>query len=69
MLLGVAAAAVGLVMGTCAKMARPLLEDRFGLAPLIALATFASVGVLRWPLYWALAVLVPLSIAIAWLRR
>jgi chromate transporter len=69
MLLGVAAAAVGLVMGTCAKMARPLLEDRFGLAPLIALATFASVGVLRWPIYWALAVLVPLSIAIAWLRR
>ena len=69
MLLGVAAAAVGLVMGTCAKMARPLLADRLGLAPLLALATFASVGVLRWPLYWALAALVPLSIAIAWLRR
>ena len=69
MLLGVAAAAVGLVMGTCAKMALPLLEDRYGLAPLMALATFASVGVMRWPIYWALAVLVPLSIAIAWVRR
>jgi chromate transporter len=69
MLLGVAAAAVGLVMGTCAKMARPLFDDRLGLTPLIALATFASVGVLRWPLYWALAVLVPVSIAIAWVRR
>jgi chromate transporter len=69
MLFGVAAAAVGLVMGTCAKMARPLFSDRLGLAPLIAVATFASVGVLRWPLYWALAVLVPLSIAIAWVRR
>ena len=69
MLLGVAAAAVGLVMGTCAKMALPLFKDRLGLAPLMALATFASVGVLRWPIYGALAVLVPLSIAIAWLRR
>lgn len=69
MLLGVAAAAVGLVMGTCAKMALPLLRDRLGLAPLMALATFASVGLLRWPLYWALAVLVPLSIALAWVRR
>ena len=69
MLLGVAAAAAGLVMGTCAKMARPLFKDRLGVAPLVALATFASVGVLQWPIYAALAVLVPLSIAIAWLRR
>jgi len=69
MLFGVAAAAAGLVMGTCAKMARPLFSDRLGLAPLVALATFASIGVLRWPIYWALAVLVPLSIAIAWVRR
>ena len=69
MLIGVAAAAAGLVMGTCAKMALPLFKDRLGLAPLIALATFASIGVMRWPLYWALAVLVPLSIAIAWVRR
>ena len=68
-LLGVAAAAVGLILGTCAKMALPLLKDRLGLAPLIALATFVSIGVLRWPLYGALAVLVPLSIAIAWVRR
>jgi chromate transporter len=69
MLLGVAAAAAGLILGTCAKMAAPLFKDRFGVAPLVALATFASVGLLRWPLYWALAVLVPLSIAIAWVRR
>src|ERR1700709_37559 len=33
MLIGVAAAAVGLVLGTCAKMALPLLRDRFGIAP------------------------------------
>jgi chromate transporter len=69
MLLGVAAAAVGLILGTCAKMALPLFKDRLGVAPLVALATFVSIGVLRWPLYGALAVLVPLSIAIAWVRR
>jgi chromate transporter len=69
MLLGVAAAAAGLILGTCAKMAVPLFKDRLGLAPVLALATFASIGVMRWPLYWALAVLVPLSIAAAWVRR
>jgi chromate transporter len=68
-LMGVAAAAAGLVLGTCAKMALPLFRDRFGIAPLIALATFTTVGVLRWPIYAALAVLIPLSIAIAWVRR
>jgi chromate transporter len=69
MLMGVAAAAVGLVMGTCAKMALPLFKDPLGIAPLLALATLVSVGVLRWPLYWALGGLIPLSIAIAWVRR
>ena len=63
------AAAVGLVMGTCAKMALPLFKDPLGIAPLLALATLVSVGVLRWPLYWALGGLIPLSIAIAWVRR
>jgi chromate transporter len=69
MLMGIAAAAAGLVLGTCTKMARPLLRDRLGIAPLIALATFAAVGVMRWPLAGALAVLIPLSIALAWVRR
>jgi chromate transporter len=69
MLIALAAAAAGLVLGTCAKMARPLLRDRLAIAPLIALATFASAGVMRWPLPWALAALVPISIALAWIRR
>lgn len=69
MLTGVASAAVGLVLGTCAKMALPLFKDPLALAPLLALATLVSVGVLRWPLYWALGGLIPLSIAIAWVRR
>jgi hypothetical protein len=50
-------------------MILPLFKDRFAIAPLIALATFATVGVLRWPIYPALGVLIPLSIAIAWVRR
>lgn len=69
MLIGVAAAAAGLVLGTCAKMAKPLLRDRLGIAPLIALTTFASIGVLGWSLPLVLAVLVPLSITITWVRQ
>jgi chromate transporter len=69
MLIGVAAAAAGLVLGTCAKMARPLFRDRLGLAPTVGLATFVAIGVIRWPLAWSLAALLPLSIAIAWIRR
>jgi chromate transporter len=69
MLVGIAAAAAGLVLGTCAKMALPLLRDRLGVAPFMALLTFASIGIMRWPLHWSLAVLLPLSIATAWARR
>jgi len=69
MLAGVAAAAAGLVMGTGAKMALPLFEDRRYIAPLIMLVTFATIGVMRWPLYAVLAVLVPASIAIVWWMR
>jgi hypothetical protein len=36
---------------------------------LIALTTFTSIGVLGWSLPAVLAVLVPASIAIAWVRR
>src|SRR5262249_2510802 len=57
MLMGVAAAAAGLVLGTCAKMALPLFRDRLGLAPAMALLTFAAIGVMRWPLHWSLALL------------
>jgi len=69
MLMGVAAAAAGLVMGAGAKMALPLLEDRTRLGPLVAVVTLVSIGVLRWPIYLVLAILVPVSIAIAWWVR
>jgi len=67
MLMGVAAAAAGLVMGTGAKMALPLLKDWRGLA--IALATFVGIGVMGWSLYLVLAILVPTSIATSWWVR
>ncbi len=69
MLVGVAAAAAGLVMGTGAKMALPLFKNRRLVAPLVALVTFASIGLMRWPIYFVLAILVPASIAIAWWMR
>jgi chromate transporter len=69
MLAGVAAAAAGLVLGTGAKMAAPLFDDRRWLPPLVALVTFVTIGVMRWPLYIVLAVVVPVSIALAWWLR
>ena len=68
-LVGVSAAAVGLIVTVVAKMAQPIVEERLGPAPFVALATFVAIGVLRWPLYWVLAVLVPLSMALAWWTR
>ena len=53
-------------MGAGAKMAEPLLKDWRSLGPLVALATCVSIGILRWPIYLVLAILVPASIAIAW---
>ncbi len=68
MLTGVAAAAAGLLMATVAKMARPLFRNKAVAGPLIAIATFAAIGVMHWPLPLVLAVILPVSIAAAWLR-
>ena len=66
---GLAAAAAGLLIATAMKMATPLFKS-FGPAPLVALATAGAIGVARWPLVAVLAVLAPLSIALAlWVRR
>jgi chromate transporter len=67
-LTGVASAAAGLMIATVAKMARPLFQGSAVTRPLIALATFAAIGVLQWPLPLVLAVIVPVSIALAWMR-
>jgi chromate transporter len=68
MLTGVAAAAVGLLMATVAKMALPLFRSSTVTAPLISLATFISIGIVHWPLPLVLMVIVPVSIAVAWVR-
>jgi chromate transporter len=69
-LAGVAAAAAGLTISTGLKMAGPLLRQRPGFAHVLALAAFLAVGILSWPIYWVLGVLIPCGIAVAWwLRR
>jgi chromate transporter len=69
MFVGVAAAAAGLTISTSLKMWQPLLRERLGVPHIIALATLVGVGIMRWPLYWVLGVLLPLSIALAWWVR
>jgi chromate transporter len=68
-LAGVAAAAAGLTISATLKMAGPLLRARPGFAHAVAAAAFLTVGVLSWPIYWVLGVLIPSSIAVAWWTR
>jgi chromate transporter len=69
MLTGIASAAAGLMMATVAKMARPMFANRRSLAvPLVAIATFAAIGILHWPLPLTLAAIIPISVGIAWVR-
>lgn len=68
-LTGLAAAAVGLIAATVAKMAGPLFQNRAVTAPLTALAAFVAIGIMQWSLPLVLLVLVPASIALAWVRR
>jgi chromate transporter len=69
MLTGIASAAAGLMMATVAKMARPLFENRRSMAvPLVAIVTFAAIGIAHWPLPPVLAVIIPVSIGVAWVR-
>jgi chromate transporter len=64
---GVSAAATGLVIATAIKMAQPLKGVAWQIA--MGVLTFVAIGLLRVPLLWALAMLAPLSIAIAWWSR
>jgi chromate transporter len=66
-LIGLAAAAAGLLISTAVSMAEPLPRKGIG-SVLIAGAALVAVGVLQWPLLVVLVVLVPLSIALAWRR-
>jgi len=67
-LAGVAAAAAGLILAVVIKMAQPILRE-LSPAPVVALAAFAAVGIMRWPLPWVLVLMAPVSIALAWRAR
>src|ERR1043166_2419633 len=62
----VAAAAAGLTISTAAKMSEPILRQPVGFAHVMWAAAAVAVGILHWPIYAVLAVLIPLSIALAW---
>jgi len=68
-LIGIAAAAAGLMMATVAKMLRPLFRNRAMMGPLVAIVTFAAIGIMRWPLPLVLGVILPVSIGWAWVKR
>ena len=68
-LAGIAAGAAGLLIATAAKMVVPLFKGGIGPAPVVAIATAAAIGYMRWPLLWVVLVLVPISIALAWWVR
>jgi chromate transporter len=62
-----AATATALVLATALKIAAPLRTRVLDIA--IAVATFAGIAVVRWPLPLVLVVVAPLSILIAWRFR
>jgi chromate transporter len=64
---GVSAAASALILATALKLARPLRDHAWQIA--ICLISFACIALVGVPLLWLLAVLCPVSIAIAWWRR
>ena len=67
-LAGLGAAAAGLLISLAAKLALPLLRGRRIPSLVFALVTFVAVALLRIPLYWVVAVLAPVSVAVFWWR-
>jgi chromate transporter len=65
-LLGLAAAAAGLLISSAVQMAEPMFRRKHVFGILIAAAAFVAVGLLQFPMVWVLLVLVPISIAVAW---
>jgi chromate transporter len=67
---GMGAVAAGMIAGTAFKLAGALRANAMGLPACAALAaaSFAAVGLLRWPLVWVLLGLGTLACGIAWRR-
>ena len=66
-LIGAAAAAAGLVLGTALKMTQKIKPSP--LALVVAAIPFVAIGLLDWPLVPVVVTMVPLSIALAALER
>jgi len=64
---GVSAGAAGLVLSTGFKMARAIRGSPWQIG--VAIIAFAAIGVARLPLLWVIAVMAPVSLAIAWRTR
>jgi chromate transporter len=64
---GISAAASGLVVALALRLAEPIRRTPWQIG--IAAIAFGAIGLARLPLPWVLAVLVPVSLAIAWWRR
>jgi chromate transporter len=69
MFASLAAAGAGLLIATAAQMIGATVKGRLRLTHLVTAATFVAAGVLRWPLLWVMAVLLPVSVALAWRQR
>ncbi len=68
-LAGLAAFAAGLLIATAVQMAEPLARHRLTPDHAVALVAFVAIGVLRLPWLPVLAILVPVSVALAWWVR
>jgi chromate transporter len=64
---GISACAAGFIITIGVRLAQP--HRRRPLSMLFGLAAFVGVGMLRFPLVDVMAVLAPLSVAIAWWRQ
>jgi chromate transporter len=65
---GITTAAAGLTLGTMGRMALPLIQNKQWVAIALMLAVMLAVGILKLPLWWALAIFMPIGIFIGWRR-
>lgn len=68
-LVGLSAAAAGMIIAAAARMTEPLFRRVLSPAPFVALAAFGAIGIGRMPLLWVLLAATPVSVLLAWWWR